>query len=219
MYRNADGRVFWAQDNQGKLTGEAILMNGQFYLYGYGGNEVWNLQPRNAGFEWPVSGDDARDDRLSYADRLVMQEDGNLVLYNANDNDLFASATAVAMVAAPAARDRLAPGQGLYATESITSSNGLYEFVHHSDGRLVLRRTVDGKEYWSQGDAGILSGAIELQADGELRQTAPGGGEAWRTGPGSVLIMQDDANLVLYDAQWSAVWAPMTQLIGYGYRP
>lgn len=77
----------------------------------------------------------------------------------------------------------LAPGQSLYAGQSISSSNQKYFAVMQADGNFVIYRN-DGLPIWSTNTTGL----------GGVRMT-----------------MQADGNLVLYDANNNARWQSGTQ--------
>lgn len=77
----------------------------------------------------------------------------------------------------------LAPGQTLYAGQSVTSANQKYSAVMQADGNFVIYRN-DGLAIWSTNTTGLGAVRASMQADG---------------------------NFVLYDANNNAKWQTATQ--------
>ncbi|HWF51034.1 MAG TPA: hypothetical protein VG294_10375 [Solirubrobacteraceae bacterium] len=134
---------------------------------------------------------------------LVLQSDGNLVLYIAGGRALWASKTA-----------------GAVGDHAVMQTNG--NFVLYDAGNQVL---------WSTNTSGANCGSLILQNDGNLVLYGPKGA-AWATNtvnavlaPGDKLtagqelssvsehyklIMQTDGNLVLYTSAGKALWSSGT---------
>jgi hypothetical protein len=148
---------------------------------------------------------------------MIMQPDGNLVLYENNSHPYWASNTS-----------------GDASVPSI---------VMQSDGNLVMYSA--GQAYWStktevpatpnrpahtnvlDPGEGLGVGDSLVSADGNLRLTLQSDGNlveslqsnvAWATNTSGrlswCLIMQGDGNLVLYDVHKNAIWA--TNTLGHG---
>ncbi|MGH3941920.1 MAG: hypothetical protein ACRDTG_25530 [Pseudonocardiaceae bacterium] len=83
-----------------------------------------------------------------------------------------------------ASGDDMAPGDVLTPNASISSANGRFRLVYQDDTNLVLYRDPDGLALWD---------------------TRP------RPGGVGVCVMQDDGNLVVYNATANAVWASGTE--------
>ena len=99
---------------------------------------------------------------------------------------------------------KLSPGQ------SISSSNGHYNFVFQSDGNVVLYAQYRGTiALWATGTQGTPAKMLEMQAsDGNLVLRDGSQNPLWSSGsvghPGAYLEVQDDGNVVIYDG--AAVW-------------
>ncbi|TYP89839.1 reprolysin-like metallopeptidase [Blastococcus xanthinilyticus] len=132
--------------------------------------------------------------------RVVMQDDGNLVLYRANGSAAWSTGWDTP--------DRLRPGQLLTGGQQLVSPNGRYRTVFQSDGNLVVYAS-DGRALWASGSY-ARGGWLTMQSDGNLVSYA-GGRPVWHSGTwgnrGAALIMQDDGNLVLYRADGRPLWS------------
>lgn len=150
---------------------------------------------------------------------LVLQTDGNLVLYG--------------------------PGRrALWATN--TTGSGAQYLIPQGDGNLVLY-TAQWKPVWASWTVGHTNVSLHMQADGHLvlyrpdravwwSSTVQGGGMAYlgtdRLGPGNVLqrnqyirssdrrrilVLQPDGNLVLYGPGQNPIWHTSTHGKGGAY--
>ena len=195
----------------------AILQaDGNFVVY-TGGTAKWSTATSGAG------------------NRLVMQTDGNAVIYGADGSVKWSSGTAGnpgsrlnlspggdLVIASPRQmiwssdgqlrRDTLPEGF-LLIDEQLTSTSGAWRAVMQRDGNFVVYgpRGAD----WSSGTS-IPDSVLGLDLDGYLTIYAPESGEGkghWGTEPAFFgggpfrLVMQNDGNLVEYDAAGRAVWA------------
>ena len=147
--------------------------------------------------------------------RLVIQDDGNVVIYRPDGTPVWATNTW--LPAGPAAQgDDMQPGEVLNPDQSITSANGRYRFIYQGDGNLVLYD--GGTPLWASGTDGRPVGVCIMQGDGNLVIYARGGQPIWDSGtwenPGSRLVVQDDGNVVIYRPDGLAVWATNTWLPG-----
>ena len=116
--------------------------------------------------------------------------------------------------------DRCLNGGGNYGAilkigESLTSSNGKAKAIMQSNGNLVIYCTRTGKPIWSSNTAGHeISYGATFQRDGNLvlydtAKKVRFAANVYDKG-GAMLIMQNDANLVIYTFYWKAVWSTNT---------
>ncbi|WP_322769555.1 ricin-type beta-trefoil lectin domain protein [Frankia sp. Cr1] len=148
---------------------------------------------------------------------LVMQSDGNLVLYGTDGG-----ARSVA---------RWATG---------TNGKGAVRATFQSDGNLVLYRS-DNQPVWASRTDGSGAATLAVQADGNVVLYRGGGVAVWQTGTGGrpqvtyqggdqlhpdqhmsrntylrsedgryALLFQNDSNLVLYGPAYQVLWASST---------
>jgi len=106
---------------------------------------------------------------------------------------------------------------GIGVDQAVTSCGGAYALVMQNDGNLVMYRTADAAALWSTKTAGSRATRAWLSRDGSFATYD----ESWNpepvwsaktTGPtDAVLRVQDDGNLVIYDARNRAIWATRTQ--------
>lgn len=173
--------------------------------------------------------------------RLVMQGDGNLVLYSAAGHAVWASRTVGQGVRLVMQGDGNAvlytpTNEPLWATRTATRGSRL---VVQSDGNAVLYTSINQAMWASAWDrsfatttvlwaGGTLSAGESLvssrgsyravmQHDGNAVVYGPGNVPRWasRTGStGSRLVMQSDGNLVVYDEGNRALWHSRTAGLG-----
>lgn len=109
------------------------------------------------------------------------------------------------------------PGGYLFRGESVVSWDRRSVFVYQTDGNLVLYH--QGVPLWASGTTGYLyehTWIVYMQYDGNL--VMYGGAwdwmPLWSTGtfgnPGAYLLMQDDANVVIYRPDGRAIWSTGT---------
>lgn len=131
---------------------------------------------------------------------LVMQNDGNLVLYAPGDVPMWASKHG-------RIPSTLQTGQELVVGQALISPEGGYRAVMQADGNFVVYGP-DRSVRWASNTQG--SGArTTIQRDGNLvtysgwtwASRTPGTGNAHR------LVMQDDGNLVIYADWGGAIWS------------
>ncbi len=163
------------------------------------------------------------------AQRLVMQPDGNLVLYGADNVALWASDTAGNPQARLALGDdgtlalawpggeriltqpasELTGGDTLVPGQSLTSPTGRFTLVLQEDGNLVEIESGTGP-VWASGTRGDNQVVLDPGGDLSVRSAdAPSDPAQWSTGtdaPGARLVVQDDGNIVLY-AGSTVVWS------------
>ena len=137
--------------------------------------------------------------------RLVLQDDGDLVVLDAQGARVWESGTAV--------RPSILPPGGVLSTgDSLSSPDGRQTFLVLEDGDVALLGP-DAATRWSTGtdDPGAT---LTLREDGNLVVTDADGNRTWRSRtaghPGASLVLQDDGDLVLYDAAGAPVWSTGT---------
>ncbi|NQX03849.1 hypothetical protein HQQ82_03445 [Rathayibacter sp. VKM Ac-2856] len=188
--------------------------DGNFVGYGPQG-VVWSTGTRGAG------------------NRLVLQTDGNAVIYGSDDSVRWSSGTrgtdlrlgidngGSLIIVDPAdtvlwTSQAQLPGSSLYAENGLAagsllrSANGVYRAVMQGDGNFV----VSGRSgpIWSTGTSGEGS-SFNLYDDGLMAVVSGSGIGTWIVTPGAGavapfrLVMQDDGNLVEYDGRNRAVWS------------
>ena len=140
--------------------------------------------------------------------RLVIQDDGNLVIYRPNNVPIWNTETGVPQF--PSAQgDDMQPGEALYPDESIWSANGRFRFIYQTDGNLVLYGP--GGPLWNSQTGGKTPGVCVMQNDGNLVIYGPRAVYIWDSktpgNPGSRLVIQDDGNLVIYRPNNDPIWS------------
>lgn len=111
------------------------------------------------------------------------------------------------------AADTLLTNAQLGRGQRIRSSNGQYLLVHQADGNVVLY--LDRVPLWATHTCGRETTHFIMQGDGNL-VLYNGSRPLWASntcgrGDGCRLMVQDDGNVVMYDARNAPVWASKTQ--------
>jgi len=105
--------------------------------------------------------------------------------------------------------DSMAPGEALFASESVWSGNGSYRLIMQGDGNLVLYGPSGA--LWASSTSGAGNRAV-MQGDGNLVVYNSVSKPLWATGTawaGSALVVQNDSNLVMYSGStplWASSW-------------
>jgi hypothetical protein len=163
----------------------------------------------------------------SFADRAIMQGDGNLVVYNPSGNPVWSSGTVghaganlmlnsagalsiydghttywLTSPAAPTKCGAMTQGQGLVTGSSLASCNGRYLLTMQSDGNLVLYDDMAGP-LWASGTTG--SQVYAVLSAGALYVNAPAGNHLWSSNappptPNATLALADSGNLAVSNA-------------------
>ncbi|MCL2493909.1 MAG: hypothetical protein FWF33_07725, partial [Clostridiales bacterium] len=144
---------------------------------------------------------------------LVMQDDGNLVIYKSAPpsqalwNSKAASGAIPNQVPSKGI-DRLIANQNLQAGQSLTSQNGFFTAKMQSDGNLVVYNDL-GTAMFSTKTSGKTGAFARFGPDGNfviyLGSTALWNSQTGSKG-GAYIIMQNDGNLVLYPLVGKALW-------------
>jgi hypothetical protein len=186
LYKSG-GRSIWANSANGPTAWTAMQSDGNLVAYDVIGRPRWSSNTAGNG-----------------ASRLVVQDDGNAVIYrNSDGRAVWQSGTGGGRqpVAQPAGRtDRLGVNQGIWRGGAVlTSSDGRFQLIlQASDGNMVIYK--QGVAIWAIG--GRDDDFLVNQGDGNVVIYRTHGGAVWSTGTGgqggSTLVMQSDGNLVLY---------------------
>ncbi|NRG42954.1 excalibur calcium-binding domain-containing protein [Rathayibacter sp. VKM Ac-2835] len=140
---------------------------------------------------------------------MVIQNDGNLVIYAASGRALWSSYTPPAPPA-PVIRDVLNGGGEIRSGQQLVSSDGGSRAAMQGDGNFVVYR--GGEVRFSTGTSGS-GNRLAMQTDGNAVVYSSGGAVRWQSGtsgnPGARMVMQNDGNLVIYSGN-RAVWSSYT---------
>ncbi|ELP66504.1 ricin-type beta-trefoil lectin domain protein [Streptomyces turgidiscabies] len=102
---------------------------------------------------------------------------------------------------------KLTQGQVIPSGTSLTSAS--VRLAMQADGNLVLSSLATGKSLWSSGTSGNPGAFATLRSDGNFVVYNAGATTAlWSSGTttGTVLQIQNDANMVLYDSAGAVAW-------------
>lgn len=162
--------------------------------------------------------------------RLILQPDGNLVLYDGATKPRWATyaygTSAVALgdfgsvVGRNAAQmitwstftgsSRLVAGWSMSSGERLLSPQGRFVLIMQSDGNLVLYNA-QFAPVWSSRTYGQPGSSAALLAGGGLVVLSPAGRTIWQALPANTaaqyLDVQDDGNLVAYTSAPTATWS------------
>ena len=118
---------------------------------------------------------------------------------------IFCSTVSLAFAVGP----NLYSGSQLDVNFQTCSPEFRYCLAMQSDGNLVVYRQSDKVPIWSSRTAGTGANKAAMQADGQFCLYTEDGRLVWSTytrDAGSVLKLQDDGNLVVYNLLDTAVW-------------
>ena len=143
--------------------------------------------------------------------RLVVQDDGNLVVYGADQSVVWQSETVTEWAAA--AGDRLRTTEALFPGVSLTAKTRPLTLTLQADGDLVLAR--EGVPVWTSGTAEKNVTSAVMQEDGNLVLHGPQG-TVWASGtgdtPGAKLILGDDGNAAIVGKRRAIRWTTGTPI-------
>src|SRR5262249_9062198 len=143
--------------------------------------------------------------------RLVMQSDGNVVIYDPSGVALWATGTDAPAApppppppsppgpsSPPPPADALASGQSLSPGMTLSSADGRFHLAYQGDGNLVLDQDGVGP-IWASGTGGLSAGATAMQGDGNVVIYDASGNPVWSSGTqghaGAHLLVQADGNV------------------------
>jgi hypothetical protein len=143
---------------------------------------------------------------------LVMQTDGNLVIYNASNAAIWATYTLHNPNHMAYINTTLWPGT-LFPGQSIDTADRRYHLVLQKDGNLVLYSP--NRALWASGTDGRSVSFLTMQSDGNLVLYDSNFRALWytRTSVNKLmkLTVQQDGNLVLYNSFNQPYWNTATQ--------
>jgi hypothetical protein len=191
--RVAEGRDLWSSVTSGHPGARAIMqVNGNLVVYDTASSAVWS----------------SNSTATTGCPRLVLEQDGNLVIYAtkaiwsaaSRDNKMFAG-------------DVLESGWSLYSV-----SPEAYRLRMLADGNLALFDG-SGHELWSTKTYGHPGAYASMQTDGNLVVFSSSGHALWSSGtsqyPGSHLDMLGDGNIDIIHGS-TVVWRSSTYHTGSG---
>jgi len=189
-------KALWASNTSGSGANVAILQGDQNFVLYAGSTAPWATATNSKGTGEVF---------------VLMQDDGNLVMYDSQNKAIWATNTT--QTEEKKHSDTLKENEQLKANESIVSANGVYTAIMQGDGNFVIYKQ-GGGPIWASNTSG--SGALViLQGDHNL-VVYQGSSPKWASdtggkGSGTVrLLMQNDANLVIYDGWNQPIWASNT---------
>ncbi|HQQ98871.1 MAG TPA: DUF4476 domain-containing protein, partial [Cyclobacteriaceae bacterium] len=191
---SAGDKALWHTNTANHTTRTVMQADGNFVLY-EGTKAIWASNTSNN----PNAS-------------LVMQDDGNLVIYTSDKRAIWTSNTAE--VAEPALTDRICCDKELPLGGRITSPNGQYFLTFQNDRNVVINRksTEGDMSQWQTNTMGHATRAV-MQADGNF-VLYDGTKAVWASNtsnnPNASLVMQDDGNLVIYSTDKRAIWTSNT---------
>jgi hypothetical protein len=145
---------------------------------------------------------------------LTLQDDGNLVIYDDNNKVVWSLKYPNTNVYIPnnllkvAYTDILNAGQKLEINTPLISNNGIYKFIQENYDVILYENNIPK---WKSKDSVTIDNIqyIAFTADGDL-EIKNTGASPFTIGCGGLggktLVMQDDGNLVIYDAKNRPVW-------------
>jgi|GEM_PF-6997784 len=197
IYKN--DMPIWSSGTYGKNIDQLkLLSNGNLVAYDKSASSVWESNTSRS----------ERNDRA-----LVLQNDGNLVLYE-GQNALWATGTSYVFAEAEiASTSILRAEEMLRVGETRSSQNGQYTLLLQKDGNVVLYKDYKGQKdgksqgnaLWATGTNGRDVDAFKMQKDGNLVAYLKGGRATWSSatngkggGSSTVLLVQNDGNVIMY---------------------
>lgn len=162
----------------------------------------------------------------------MQAEDGNLVIYNAGGQPLWASATDGNAGAVLILQDDgkvviyksgkpiwstadLHSGRTLQSGRILRSGNGQYKLEMQTDGNLALRNA-SSQIIWATNTYGNPGSRVEMQVDGNLVIRTPSNQIIWASNTyttsnqpnnGSILNVQDDGSLFITRPDGTPIWS------------
>lgn len=179
-------RPLWSSQTHGHGAVAVMAHNGDLVVRSHSGHRLWD----SATAGHPGS-------------HLVLQDDGNLVIYTPSGSAPWYTGTYDA---------RLGPGETLNAGQYLRSPSAQYRLLMQTDGNLVLY--TNGHALWDAHTGGHPGAHAVMRKSGNLVVVGSSGHALWRSkthgNPGAYLAVQDDGNLVVYAQDGSAPWYSST---------
>jgi hypothetical protein len=204
-----DGNLVLYEYGKRPLWSSGIHGNASWATLIWGSLSLYDDHHQPIGWSTPATDD--------FPATLVMQNDGNAVVYRDFDHAVVWATNTCCHAAAPpapaAGAHQVEVGQALPLGGKITSPNGVYRLVLQDfDGNLVLYKN-GTKALWAFGAR--FDSYFKNQTDGNLVAYLSEGPAVWASntaGKGAgTLVLQDDGNLVLYrNSNRAVIWATNT---------
>jgi hypothetical protein len=194
---SSDGRALWTSRSAGRGAAFVAGADGNLAVVDRTGHPVWTSATGRKG-----------------AGRLLVQNDGNVVLYRNSGGVLWATRSIDPFPAPIPGRtpSMMRRGQALSSGQNLVSSNQRYSAVLQADGNFVVSRP--GRVLWASNSMGWSGDRMVLQADGNLVLYTNFGLRLFQTRTNgrsaAVLVLQNDGNLVLYTQTGHPLWSTFT---------
>lgn len=174
----------WASNTCGQPVAFAQLAEHHFALHAADGHVLWKVDTHGA-------------------DRVVVQNDRNVVAYKRDGSAPWASGTVNAEELKP--RDRIRRLETLRVGDSLKSGNGKYVLFLQEDGNLVLYE--GDHPHWASNTAGQK--VTHLAFAGRHLGLYNGDHLVWHADcdGAAFVVIQNDRNVVAYRPDSSAAWA------------
>jgi hypothetical protein len=143
---------------------------------------------------------------------LVVQNDGELVIFSSSNAALWRSGTVI-ITAPPRVSSVLSAGEFFGVGQFLQAPRQPFTCVLQTDGSLALLKLGSPPPLWVTSGPQPAEVAV-MQPDGNFVLYAHGGAPVWASGTagnrGAYLVMQDDGNLVIYLPNGQPIWASNT---------
>jgi RHS repeat-associated protein len=168
--------------------------NGNFVLYDAASNSLWSTG--TAG--------------IANAQTIVMQDDGNLVVY------IFKWQAGVYAAPTPGpfppqscgTKSYLAAGQSINANQCLVSPHGQYILYMAPDGNFYIYDIAHSTAPWSAGTYGHSGAYATMQTDGNFVVYASNGTALWNSGTAGTsaerLELEDDGRIIIFKSAWNS---------------
>jgi hypothetical protein len=195
---SSDGRALWTSGTAGRGAAFVAGADGNLAVVNRTGRPVWTSATGG-----------------KHAGRLLVQNDGNVVLYRNSGGVLWATRSIdpfPAPIPGSTTPAMIRAGRTLISGGSLVSPNGRYSAVLQPDGNFVI--SGPGRVLWASNSMGWNGDSLALQADGNLVLYTNFGLPLFQTRThgrsGAVLTIQNDGNLVLYTLSARPLWSTFT---------
>jgi RHS repeat-associated protein len=170
-----------------------LQQDGNFVLYSSANNSLW-----------------ASNTSGSNASSIMMQDDGNLVLY------IFKWSAGTYAAPTPGSYppqtcsigSYLASGQRISSNQCIVSPHGQYMLYMASDGNFYIYDMAHGVATWSANTYSHPGAYAILQSDGNFVVYATNGVALWNSGTAGTyserLDLEDDGRIIIYKSAWNS---------------
>ncbi|XP_063688042.1 uncharacterized protein LOC134821259 [Bolinopsis microptera] len=219
------GSSLWSANGKYELQ---MQPDKNLVLYCYAGNAIWHADTYgndvDGGLKFTEdgsleitevgTGNSLWKNGVSGGEMLFLQNDGNLVMYDIQERNIWETGTGLAYcekgycIGDRCVKPSLRDGYALLKLgEELISKNGKYDLRMQTDGNLVVY--CNGNALWHSETYGrSVTGGLRFQGDSNLVIYDPN--PIWHSSTydngATTLIMQDDGNVVLYTRDGRSVW-------------